>query len=110
MKTDIKCENDEFLIVPLKHVWCLMSLVNLPSSSKLCAINHGNGCKMRKREVLAMPLKIEARLMDHVNRPESQNYWQYPTKTHIKQEYDMFLGHFPQACIGSHEPCISPET
>jgi hypothetical protein len=48
MKMAIKCKNDEFLVMPLKHV-LVMDLVNHYGTPKLCAIAHENGPKTQKR-------------------------------------------------------------
>jgi hypothetical protein len=49
MKTALKCKNDEFLVMSLKHVLSFMGLVNHPGTPKLGAIAHENGPKMQKR-------------------------------------------------------------
>jgi hypothetical protein len=46
MKIALKCKNDEFLVMPLKHVLSVMDLVN---HSKLWTIAHENGPKMQKQ-------------------------------------------------------------
>jgi hypothetical protein len=38
-----KSKNDEFSVMPLKHVVSVMGLVNHPSTPKLWAIAHENG-------------------------------------------------------------------
>jgi hypothetical protein len=48
MKTALKCRNDEFLVMPLKHVLSVMDLVNHSRNPKLLAIAHKNGPKMQK--------------------------------------------------------------
>jgi hypothetical protein len=40
MKTALKCKNDEFLVMPLKHVLSVMGLVNHPGTPKMWAIGH----------------------------------------------------------------------
>jgi hypothetical protein len=45
MKTALKCKNNEFLVMPLKHVLGVIDLVNHPETPKLCAIVHENGHK-----------------------------------------------------------------
>jgi hypothetical protein len=42
-KTAIKCKNNEFFIMPLKHVLSVMGLVDHPGTPKLWAIAHENG-------------------------------------------------------------------
>jgi hypothetical protein len=43
-----KRKNDEFFVMPLKHVVSVMGLVNHPSTPKLWPIAHENGPKMQK--------------------------------------------------------------
>jgi hypothetical protein len=52
MKMTIKHENDEFLVIPLKHVSGLEVAVNLPRTIKLWAIAHENSHNTRKLRVL----------------------------------------------------------
>ena len=49
MKMTIKHENDEFLVITLKHVSIFYVDVNLPRTIKLLAVALENGHKMRKR-------------------------------------------------------------
>src|SRR3954467_13594587 len=51
MKTTIKRENDEFLVITLKHVSGLTSHANRPGTRKIWAIAHENGHKTRKLQV-----------------------------------------------------------
>jgi hypothetical protein len=48
MKMALKRKNDEFLVMPLKHVLSVMGLVNHPGTPKMWAITHENShkCKM----------------------------------------------------------------
>jgi hypothetical protein len=46
-----KCKNDEFVVIPLKHVLSVMDLVNYSRTPKLWAIAHENAPKMQKRRV-----------------------------------------------------------
>ena len=50
MKTAIKRENNEFLVITLKHVSCL-------TGYKMQAIAHENGQKHENLEFLVIPLK-----------------------------------------------------
>jgi hypothetical protein len=49
MKATQKRKNDEFLVMPLKHVLSVMDLVNQYGTPKLWAIAHENGPKTQKR-------------------------------------------------------------
>jgi hypothetical protein len=48
MKTALKCKNNEFLVMSLKHVVTVMDLVNHYETPKLWAIAHENGPKTQK--------------------------------------------------------------
>jgi hypothetical protein len=48
MKTALKHKNDEFLVMPLKHVVSVMGLVNHLGNPKQWAIAHENGPKTQK--------------------------------------------------------------
>jgi hypothetical protein len=48
-KNGHKRKNDEFLVMPLKHVLSVMGLVNHPGTPKLWAIALDNGHKRKKR-------------------------------------------------------------
>jgi hypothetical protein len=45
-------KNDEFLVMPLKHVLSVMDLVNHPGTPKLWAIAHENGHKRKNNELV----------------------------------------------------------
>ena len=51
MNMAIKRQNDEFLVINLKHVLGHTVIVNCPRTQKLWAIAHENGRKERKRQV-----------------------------------------------------------
>jgi hypothetical protein len=51
MKMSLKRKNDEFLVMPLKHILSVMDLVNHSGTPKLWAIAHENGPKMQKQQV-----------------------------------------------------------
>jgi hypothetical protein len=51
MKMARQRKNDEFLVMPLKHVLSVMDHVNHYGNTKLWAIGHGNGPKMQKQQV-----------------------------------------------------------
>jgi hypothetical protein len=54
MKMALKRKNDEFLVMPLKHVLTVMGLVNYPRTPKLWAIAHENGHKHKNDEFLLL--------------------------------------------------------
>ena len=51
MKMTLKRENDEFLVITLKHVSSLKVALNRPGAIKLWGIAHKNNHKTRKRRV-----------------------------------------------------------
>jgi hypothetical protein len=52
----LKYKNDEFLVMPLKHVLGVIDLVNHPETQKLWAIVHENGHKRINDEFFLIPL------------------------------------------------------
>jgi hypothetical protein len=56
MKTELKCKNDEFFVMPLKHVLGVIDLVNHPETPKLWAIVHENSHKPMNDEFFLIPL------------------------------------------------------
>jgi hypothetical protein len=50
MKTALKRKNDEFLVMPLKHVLSVMGVINHPGTPKLWAIAHENSHKRKNDE------------------------------------------------------------
>jgi hypothetical protein len=75
MKTALKRKNDEFLVMPLKHVLNLMGLVNHPRTPKLWAIAHKNSHKCKSDEFLVMSLKHVLSVMGLVNHPRTPKLW-----------------------------------
>src|SRR3954466_16397333 len=67
----IKRENDEFLVITLKHVSGLTSHANRLGTPKLWAIALENGHKRENYEVLVLTLKHVSGLSSHANRPET---------------------------------------
>ena len=53
MKTALKCENDKFSAMALKHLSGPLCLENRTKTPKLWAIAHENGLKTKKRQVIA---------------------------------------------------------
>ena len=67
MKMTLKRENDEFLVITLKHVSGLRIVVNPPRAPKQCAIAHENGHKAQERRIVGHPLKHASGLTVHAN-------------------------------------------
>ena len=55
---NIKHENDEFLVITVKHVSGLNVVVNLLGTPKQWAIDHENGHKHKNDELLVIPLNM----------------------------------------------------
>jgi hypothetical protein len=75
MKTALKHKNDEFLVMPLKHVLSVMGLVNHPETPKLWAIAHKNSHKRKNDEFIVMSFKHKLRFMGLVNHPRTPKLW-----------------------------------
>ena len=58
----IKHENDNFWVIPLKHLSGLTVVVNFHGTPKLWSITHGNDHKKQKRRIFIIPLKYVNRL------------------------------------------------
>jgi hypothetical protein len=54
MKPALKLKNDEFLVMPLKHVISVMGIVNHLGTPKLSATAHENGHKRKNDKFLVM--------------------------------------------------------
>jgi hypothetical protein len=52
----LKCKNDEFLVMLLKHVLSVMDLVNHPETPKQWAIVHEYFLKRKNDEFVFIPL------------------------------------------------------
>jgi hypothetical protein len=58
MKMALKRKNDEFFVMPLKHVLSVMDLVNQFGTPKLWAIAHENGLKCKHDEFFGILSKM----------------------------------------------------
>jgi hypothetical protein len=56
-KNGHKCKNDEFLVMPVKHLLSVMDLENPPKNRKLWTIAHETAQKRKNDEFLVIPLK-----------------------------------------------------
>src|SRR4051812_38244881 len=75
MKMTIKHENDEFLVIYLKHVTGLTGLANPTTTQKLWAITHKNGHKHENDEFSDITHKHVTGLQVVVNRPVTPKLW-----------------------------------
>ena len=71
MKTAIKHENSEFLVISLKHVTVLSRHANPAKTQKLWAITDENDHKTRKRRVFGITLKHVSGLKVALNSPRT---------------------------------------
>ena len=76
MKTAIKHENYDFLVIYLKHVMGIVDLANPTGTQKLRAITHENGHKHKNDEFLVITLKHVSGRGVVVNRPGSPKLWE----------------------------------
>jgi hypothetical protein len=73
MKMALKCKNDEFLVIPVKHVLSVMGLQNLPRNPKLWTIAHETAQKRKNDRFLVIPLKHLVSvigLVNHLGNPK----------------------------------------
>ena len=92
MKTTIKLENDEFLVIYLKHITGLNVTVNRPRSPEQWAIAHENGHKTRKLRVFShISQKCNGSYMPCKSN-WNQKPWAITHKNGHKHEKDEFLG------------------
>jgi hypothetical protein len=108
MKMDIKRENNDFLVIPLKHVRDFTNLINCPESSKLWVITHENIHKRENNEFLVIPLKNVRGLMELVNRPETSKLWAITHESDHKTRKRRVFGHASQKSTGSQKARNSP--
>src|SRR4051812_25732305 len=88
MKPTIKHENDELLVITLKHVSDLKVDINCLGTIKQCAIAHEHGHKMRRLGHVS-PTSIES--YGRCKSPGTPKQWEILMKTVIKRKNDEFL-------------------
>jgi hypothetical protein len=71
----LKCKNDEFLVMPLKHVLSVMDLVSHPGIPKLWAVAHENGHKRKNEEFFVVPLQNVQTVIFLVNLHGTPKQW-----------------------------------
>ena len=92
MKTAIKRENDEFLVISFQHVWGRNVTVNRPRTPKQWAVAHENGHKTRKLRVFShISQKCNGSYMPCKSN-WNQKPWAITHKNGHKHEKDEFLG------------------
>jgi hypothetical protein len=91
MKMALKRKNDEFLVMPHKHVLSVMDLVNDSGTPKLWAIAHENDPKMENNEFLVTPLKNVLSVMGLINHLRIPKLWTIAHKKAINAKMMSFL-------------------
>src|SRR3954462_13721022 len=105
MKTAIKRENDEFLVISSQHVSGRKVIVNRPRTPKQWAVAHENGHKHENYEFLGITLKHVLGLKVVVNRPRTPKPWAIAHENVHKTRDRRVSGHISQTCQGSFETC-----
>src|SRR4051812_10420443 len=99
MKTTIKRENNEILVISLKHVSRFTGNPNRPGGPKLWAVSHENDRKTRKRRVLGHNLKHVSSHAVLVNLPSNPKLWAIANQNgHTTRKRQVF-GRNSQTCI-----------
>src|SRR3954462_15261130 len=91
MKTAIKRENGEFLVISFQHVSGRKVTVNRPRTPKLWAIAHENGHKTRKRRVSGHIFPTCIRSEGHCKSPRTPKQWAIAHENGRKIENGEFL-------------------
>jgi hypothetical protein len=107
MKTAIKRENDEFLVISLKHSRVPMRHANPLGTQKLWAIIMKMTIKHEINDFLVITLKHVSRLKVVVNRPITIKLWEIAHENGHKTRKRRVSGHISQTCKGSNEACKS---
>ena len=103
MKAVVKCENDEFLVISLKHVRVLTRYANPPRTQKLWAKLMKMTIKQENDEFLVKTLKHVLGLKVVVNLSGTPKLWAIDHENgHITRKR-RFSGHTSQTCKGSYE-------
>ena len=104
---NIKHENDEFLVINLKHVTGLTCLASPTSTQILWEITHENGHKLENDEFLVITLKHVSGLNIVVNLPGTPKQWAIDHENGHKTRKRRVSGHISQTGKGSYEACKS---
>src|SRR4051812_9540827 len=105
MKMTIKHENDEFLVMTLKHVRAFTRHANPPRTQKLWAKLIKMTIKHENDEFLVMTLKHVSGFKVIVNLSGTPKLWAIDHENgHITRKRRV-SGHISQTCKGSYEAC-----
>src|SRR4051812_8226340 len=99
MKTAIKREKGEFLVISLKHVRVLSRHANPAETQKLWAITHENDHKTRNDEFLGISLKHVPVLKVALNSPRTIKLWEIGHENGHKTRKRRVSGHIFPTCI-----------
>src|SRR3954465_13620431 len=108
MKTAIKRENGEFLVISLKHVRVLSRHANPAETQKLWAITHEMTINHENDEFLGITLKHVSCLKVALNSPRSIKLWAIAHENGHKTRKRRVSGHLFPTCIRSERHCKSP--
>jgi hypothetical protein len=101
-------KNDEFFVVPVKHVLSVMGLENHTGNPKLWTIAHETAQKCKNDMFLVIPLKHLVSVMGLENHPKNPKQWAIAHENSPKTQKRQVFGHASQTCTKSHGPCKSP--
>src|SRR3954454_21178279 len=101
MKTAIKQENYEFLVISFQHVSGRKVTVNRPRTPKLWAIAHKNVHKRENGEFLVISLKHVRVLSRHANPAKTQKLWAITHENDHKTRKRRVFRHNSQTSTGS---------
>ena len=108
MKTAIKRENGEFLVISVKHVTVLSRHANPAETQKLWAITREMTIKRENDEFLGITLKHVPGLKVALNSPRTIKLWAISHENGHKTRKRRVSGHIFPACIRSKGNCKSP--
>src|SRR4051812_35827673 len=100
MKTTIKRENGEFLVLSLKHVLGLTDRADRLGTPKLWAIAHEKGQKRENAEFLCISLKHVSGFMGRANRCGTPKLWAINHENGHNTRKRRFFCHNSQTCFG----------
>jgi hypothetical protein len=109
MKTTIKQENDEILVLSLKHVSGLTVVVNRTGTPKLWHIGHEtNGHQTGKGRVFGQITQTYIESYGQCKFPGAPKLWAIAHENNGKTRKQIVFGHNSQTCIGSYGRRKSP--
>src|SRR3954466_9490639 len=101
MKKAKNHENDEFLVISIKHVTGPTGLANPLGTQKQWEITHKTSVKHENDEFLLICHKHVRVLTRHANPPGTQKLWAITHENDHKTRKRQAFGHNSQTCIRS---------